>query len=135
MQQFNQVFRKNYQDIDPSAHITLLKHPWRGNVRELRNLVERIVLAGDGSTITSEDLYFLEPASSSQAASLQIEHGLESELEKTERRLIQQAFIAAHGDRMRAAEILHLTLPALVYRLKRLGIVLKRDFGILSDPG
>jgi two-component system nitrogen regulation response regulator NtrX len=42
--------------FDPSALEVLKRHPWRGNVRELRNTVERLLIMVEGDEIGAEDL-------------------------------------------------------------------------------
>jgi two-component system nitrogen regulation response regulator NtrX len=42
--------------ISPAAMDVLKRHPWRGNVRELRNTVERLLIMVEGQTIEPEDL-------------------------------------------------------------------------------
>jgi DNA-binding NtrC family response regulator len=44
LETFNRKFKKNFVRIDPDAEKVLLLYQWAGNVRELRNMVERIVL-------------------------------------------------------------------------------------------
>jgi DNA-binding NtrC family response regulator len=49
--QFNRAFSKGFGEIDPDAERVLLAYPWPGNIRELRNLFERIVLLNSGDRI------------------------------------------------------------------------------------
>ncbi|MDW8074877.1 MAG: sigma-54 dependent transcriptional regulator [Bacteroidota bacterium] len=46
----------SYEGIEPEAIAVLQQHNWRGNVRELRNLVETLVTIGQGRRITAEDV-------------------------------------------------------------------------------
>jgi DNA-binding NtrC family response regulator len=56
LERFNQRLKKNVTGVDPAAMELLVGHPFRGNIRELENAVERCVLFCDGDTITLSDL-------------------------------------------------------------------------------
>ncbi|HEY3382833.1 MAG TPA: sigma-54 dependent transcriptional regulator [Vicinamibacterales bacterium] len=51
-------FRRNVQGVAPQAMRLLQAHWWPGNIRELENLIERVVAISDGEWITDEDLPF-----------------------------------------------------------------------------
>ncbi len=52
----------SYDGIEDAALDVLRDHPWRGNIRELRNLVETIVTIGQGAYITAEQVHnYLRP--------------------------------------------------------------------------
>ncbi len=53
---FNQRLGKHIEGIETDALNTLLAHAWRGNIRELENVMERCVLFCDGPTITRRDI-------------------------------------------------------------------------------
>ena len=59
MNSFNEKFGKNFRGISPAARQMLLDYPWRGNVRELRNAIERVILMEDGEEIQPAHLTFL----------------------------------------------------------------------------
>src|SRR5678815_128205 len=56
LSQFNRSFNKSFASIEPEAERILLSYPWPGNIRELRNLFERIVLLNQGDRIKAEYL-------------------------------------------------------------------------------
>src|SRR5574339_1137573 len=56
LDQFNRAFSKEFKTIDPEAERVLLTYPWPGNIRELRNLFERIVLLNQGNTLLAHHL-------------------------------------------------------------------------------
>lgn len=64
---FLKKYRREYQrpelEISAEALQTLLHHPWRGNVRELQNTINRAVLLGSGKRIDRNDLMLETPAS------------------------------------------------------------------------
>lgn len=59
LSRFNQRFNKRIKGITPAAMTILDSYPWPGNIRELENLMERlVVLRPDGSWIDEKDLPF-----------------------------------------------------------------------------
>jgi DNA-binding NtrC family response regulator len=101
------------------AEAALLAHPWRGNVRELENAVERGVVLARGDTIAPEDL-LLDEAPSSAAASLR--GTLQAALEDTTAARIRAALTAAHGQRTEAARALGIDRTTLYRLMKRYGL-------------
>jgi DNA-binding NtrC family response regulator len=51
----NRIAQKSFSSDSLKA---MMKHPWSGNVRELKAFVERAVLISDGDVIEEEDLIF-----------------------------------------------------------------------------
>lgn len=117
--------------IHAQAERTLLNYDWKGNVREIRNAVERIALLEDGDTLLPEHLDFLgglrrtaSAATDSASAGgdgfmLPADGVVLDELNKD---LIQQALEMTGGNQVRAAKLLGLTRGTLRYRLDKYGI-------------
>ncbi|MBL7998605.1 MAG: sigma-54-dependent Fis family transcriptional regulator [Candidatus Kapabacteria bacterium] len=59
IKEFNTKFRKNIEGFAPDAADVMQNYVWKGNIRELRNVVERAVLLEQGNVITREQLSFL----------------------------------------------------------------------------
>lgn len=95
-------------------------YTWPGNIREMKNFCERMVILLNGKTITVENLP-LEIQSirnKSRPSSLELpEGGLI--LEQLEAQLINQALDKSHGNQSKAARLLGLTRSALIYRLNK----------------
>ena len=95
----------------------LLQYPWPGNVREMRNLVERMVVTADRDEVTLDTLptevrfYSEKPA-----------FDLESATREAERKAIIAALEQTGDHRERAAEILGISVRTLHYKLKKLGL-------------
>ncbi len=135
LDQFNRAFAKEFRAIDPGAEQILLSYPWPGNIRELRNLFERIVLLNQGECILAHHLNaaISAPAqrSGSSMAALQdvIESGqfpvegldLENALGSVEREIIQRAFDWTRGNQSRTATLLQMKRDKLRYRMKLYG--------------
>lgn len=123
MQQFNRQFGKRFCEISKDAQEILLLHAWKGNGRELRNVIERVVLFADDTAIKKEHLYFIEkpaPAKPSDASFRLPETGID--LQELEKSLLEQALKLAKFNKTKAAKLLHLTLPTFYYRLQKYGL-------------
>ena len=55
MQHFNKELKKNFVGFTPAAAELLQKYPWPGNIRELRNVIERTMILSKESEIDEED--------------------------------------------------------------------------------
>ena len=115
--------RKSGRDVPTvtsSAQELLLNHHWRGNVRELRNVVERVVLFSKGNTIEKEHLSFIESTAPSRFSAETVQlpsSGID--LEEVEKSLLLQALKLAKYNKSKAAKLLHLTPPTFYYRLEK----------------
>lgn len=99
--------------LGPEAEAALLSHAWSGNVRELRNRIQRAVL------ITSQDVLYppdleLETSTGPKAPV----HGVENE----ERTTIENALFEATGNISQAAQLLGISRQALYRRMAKFGI-------------
>jgi DNA-binding NtrC family response regulator len=143
---FNREFGKNMQGISPDAQQLLLSYEWPGNIRELRNAIERAVLIGPGTEIRPHDLaikmrHKVMPASPAAPAapSISARDLLEAEaaaavdleikiptqgvnFEEVEQQLIRIAMRHCNNNASAAARFLRMTRETLRYRLKKFGI-------------
>ena len=103
--------------IHPDCMEVLKSYRWPGNVRQLRNVVERAVIVTPGPLISVADLppEVTRPAGSGPA----FEVSLGSSLDDVERLLIERTLEFARGNKARAAEILGVSLKTLYNRLER----------------
>ncbi len=103
--------------LEPDAEAALKRYAWPGNIRELRNVLERAVLLSGGGPLSRGDLRF--EATSGEASSDADE---DLTLEEVERRHIERILRREHGHVERAAVRLGIPRSSLYERLKRLGI-------------
>ena len=125
MDKFNQRFRKNFQKVSDDAKNLLMEHPWTGNVRELRNAIERVMLMEDGPEITKSHLDFLTKAAplagDADGPAWKIPPAGVN-LDELNRNLIVQALEQCGGNRTQAAKLLGMSRPTMIYRIEKYGI-------------
>jgi two-component system response regulator AtoC len=122
-------------EIGPDALATVLAHPWPGNIRELRNVIERgILLAGNLPTLLPAHLTLDRAARRADSAPPvaipantvdaleQTAARLRRELEEVERQRISAALADCAGNQSRAAELLGMPRRTLVAKLGQLKI-------------
>jgi DNA-binding NtrC family response regulator len=118
--------------IEDDALTALRAYPFPGNVRELENLVERLVVTDDDGVVGVEDLpakvRSLRPASTvalggGTATEVIPDVGIDLNriLRETEDRLVDEAMRKAGGNKARAASLLGINRTTLVEKLKRRG--------------
>ncbi len=101
----------------------LVDHSWPGNVRPLRNVVERLVLLADESGVGLEDLpeELATTEGAVAAGGLRLPEG-GIRWDDHERSLLEQALEQSGGNRARAARLLGLPYKAFLYRLRKHGV-------------
>src|SRR4051812_1365490 len=115
--------------LTPGAERLLGVASWDGNVRELRNVMERACILADGEFISERELAISMPPPSyaaprAEAAAQARAEGAAAEdlLVNVEREHIQRAPVRAHGNKKAAARMLGLSRRALYRRLERLDL-------------
>ncbi|MEM5780462.1 MAG: sigma-54 dependent transcriptional regulator, partial [Lawsonibacter sp.] len=123
---FNRKFNKSLRGIAPAFLETLRRYHWKGNVRELRNVMERCVLFSRGDLLTGEESGLTLPVREQPSAHGQsvpmhdLRQGgidLRQEVDAFERAYIDRAMELAGGNLSRAAQLLGLTRFTLKRRL------------------
>jgi DNA-binding NtrC family response regulator len=125
MDKFNQRFRKNFQKVTDDAGRLLMEHPWTGNVRELRNAIERVMLMEEGPEITKGHLDFLTKEAPLSGETDSTTWKIPPEgliLDELDRDLIVQALERSGGNRAKAAKLLGMSRPTMIYRIEKYGI-------------
>jgi len=124
--------QKSLLGLTAGAERLLATAAWDGNVRELRNVIERACILADGDFITDRELavsmpaLVMRPAAAGVAAPRQGDSDL---LVNVEREHIQRALARANGNKKAAARMLGLSRRALYRRLERLdlaGTIMRR---------
>ena len=130
--EFSRKFGKKYTSISPAAERILINHGWTGNVRELRNVIERAVLIGKGTELEVHELGIEKGGISGKSDSASkfpplTPYGLDlSFMEKAlQAYYIEEALRLAEGNESKAAALLKLNHHTFRYRRRRLGIEVK----------
>ncbi len=116
--------------VTPGAERLLAAAPWEGNVRELRNVLERACILTDGDVITERELASSMPGATAGDWTMASGRGAGSStpqadptlLVDVERDHIQRALARAGGNKKAAAQMLGLSRRALYRRLERLDL-------------
>ncbi len=116
MRRFADELDKRIDAIDPSALAALRTRPWLGNVRELRNAVERAVLLSEGTILRANDFRQRSTRPTPSSVALPVE-GVN--LEELERDLVRQALARAGGNRSEAGRLLGLNRDQVRYRIQK----------------
>lgn len=130
VRQTSERLQKPVAGLTPGAERVLASANWEGNVRELRNVIERACILVDGEFITERELGVSMPGSTPARASAPAtrrdpEHlpdGNRDLLATVERDHIQRALLRAGGNKKAAAKMLGLSRRALYRRLERLDL-------------
>ena len=140
LQRFAQELRRRIADFSPQARELLERYPFDGNVRELRNAVERAVILCAGDEVTPDHLADLQVSVQSDASpsepvetepgptveaygqAVDMSRSASLDLKHLEREALREALRRADGNKAKAAELLGLTRQALLRRMDTHGL-------------
>jgi transcriptional regulator with PAS, ATPase and Fis domain len=118
--------KMNGAEIDgcsETAMSVLMNYTYPGNVRELQNLIERVVVLKKKGIIDLEDLpEKIYLAQEQEQGHFDIEKGYDTLVSNFEKSLILQALQETNGVKSKAAQVLSLNRTTLIEKMKRLGI-------------
>jgi two-component system NtrC family response regulator len=115
LKEFALSYARKPKVLSPSAIEVLSGYSWPGNIRQLRNLAERLVITCPGETIAARDLP-AEIRATPRPSSL----NLDENVQRVEREVISRALQEVDGHRERAAELLGISIRTLHYKLREL---------------
>ncbi len=113
---FSEKYKKPCERISPEAAALLAKNPWRGNVRELENVMERSVLLSSGEEIEIKDIYYGDEKPPEVSAESALFGGTTS-IREMERALIFKVLEETAGNRTKAAVKLGISIRTLRNKL------------------
>lgn len=121
--------KKNVKKFSPAAEALMKSYNWPGNIRELKNSIERIVVLEQAEVITPENLSFCHGGKSQSAAGsgqgdcyfVLPDNGIS--LDDLEKNLIWQAMQKANHNKAQAAKLLGISYNAIRWQVKKFGIV------------
>jgi len=115
LKEFALAYGKKTKTLSASALEALNRYSWPGNIRQLRNLAERLVITCPGETIAARDLPG-EIRTTPRPSTL----NLDENVQKVEREVISRALEEVEGHREKAAELLGISIRTLHYKLREL---------------
>jgi DNA-binding NtrC family response regulator len=139
IEKYNRKLNKKIEGISDEALALLQAHAWPGNIRELENLMERVLLFADGPKIAAKDLpdhirqavVETPAAASATADGTPAETGLKDivrmKAAALEKDLIAKALEETGGNVTRAARLLQISRKSLQTKMKEFGL---RDEGV-----
>lgn len=114
IKEFAQKYRRNIDGLDGAARAALEAHRWSGNIRELRNVIERaVILSDDMGALSVEDI-LLPPSNGYQSA---VRAGAADEEQQ-----VRNAVLRCRGNISAAAKILGVSRPTLYAKMKKYGL-------------
>jgi DNA-binding NtrC family response regulator len=117
LRELKQPEGKNLTGVDSECLEILKSYRWPGNVRQLRNVIERALIVSRGPLITVADLPPDLKRSNSSGSTFELRLGMS--LDEVERELIMRTIDFTNGNKSRAAEVLGISLKTLYNRLER----------------
>lgn len=120
LQKYNKQLKRNIKGFTSESMSALLAYEWKGQVRELENIIERAVLLSDNDFLTADDLprsisknsenYTIDSSSLDNAVQTFEKHHIQSVLKRTD------------GNKTEAARLLSIDPSTLYRKMERLGL-------------
>jgi two-component system, NtrC family, response regulator AtoC len=122
---YNKQFNKQIKKIEKDAQHFLLDYPWPGNIRELRNAVERAVLLGDGKNLKVMHFAHLREETNTETSFKYREHEInisfsyrKTNIKQLNKIYAKQVLAKTNGNKSETAKVLGITRPTLDAILK-----------------
>jgi len=129
LESFGRKFGRTYSGVSGPAREALRSYPWRGNIRELRNTIERAAIVSVGPELSLQDLGLEENSQGTGDGNVRSQKypamglsgiELQAEIEEMERHFIREALGRTEGNEHRAAQLLRMNYHTFRYRRKKL---------------
>jgi two-component system response regulator AtoC len=133
IEKYNRRLNKRIEGISDEALVLLQAWPWPGNIRELENLMERVILFSDGPRIEVRDLPegvrggmpsapFFPAGATPQLGETPLKEFLKQKQAEIEKSFIIQALAKTEGNVTRAAKLLQISRKSLQTKMKEFGL-------------
>ncbi len=122
VQQANTLHRKRIKGIAPDALRLLHNYRWPGNVRELQNVINQMVVFGEGDTLTVDDLPSAPPIRATTDIVPLAPRAVNLTLDELTKMAIQHALAQHGGNREKAAKQLGIGARTLYRKIKEYGL-------------
>ncbi|EHQ90839.1 sigma-54-dependent Fis family transcriptional regulator [Desulfosporosinus youngiae] len=128
-QEFAQKYQKTIPSLDPEIMLNFLNYDWPGNIRELRNVIERLAILSEGETLNIQYLPSnLTPLSSRLPSAIypvtaqNLPRALTPRENSEEIRQIKLSLEKTNGNKTAAAKLLGISRGTLYYKLNQYGL-------------
>lgn len=122
LNEFSRRFRKNVAYIEPKAKEYIVNYDWPGNIRELKNAIERGVLLADGDTLRLKNLFHIvkkDPVTGEKGKDIHLKVDYEkTDLLSLNKKYVLEVLKRLNGNKKLTAEILGISRPKLDSLLK-----------------
>jgi two-component system response regulator HydG len=123
MNQSAEKYGKTIDGIEPDAQRFLMSSGWKGNVRQLRSVIENLVVMATGNELKLDDLPSdIRPKPSANAETGGLKNLVGISLTDAEKELIRNTLKLVHGNREQAAKILEIGERTLYRKIKEYGL-------------
>ncbi|MBT0665670.1 sigma-54 dependent transcriptional regulator [Geobacter pelophilus] len=126
LDKYSRAFSRGFQEISEEAKTLLAGYNWPGNIRELKNVIEKICIINQGPTLTAPHLPPEISGAATRALQAELPEigsiGLEEAVEAFERKMIQAALAKSSGNVLKTADLLKIPRGTLRYKMGRLGL-------------
>jgi two-component system response regulator PilR (NtrC family) len=120
VKKYNAEMGKHCAGVSEPVMKMLMDHDWRGNIRELQNVMERAIIFAEGETIGLADIGFAEADAAAATAG---QEDLQSTVKAYEREQIYRALAKYDWDKTETAKALGIGVSSLYRKIDELGIV------------
>ena len=122
---FSKSLNKETKEISPQAMSIMIEHDWPGNVRELENAIERAIVLSESHLLSPE--HFPPRLSHTPGMAIPSEslegYSLKQEKKRMEKAFIEKALEETHGNRTKASQLLEISHPSLLSKIKKYNIL------------
>lgn len=126
LEKYNNQLGEN-KTLEPAALAVLLHYSWPGNIRELQNIVERLILTTRDNLITEENLpVFIRTSAEAQPVQSMEHTSLRASMERAEKEVLTRA-LAEYKSTRAIAKALQVSQPTIVRKLHKYGLTPKED--------
>jgi transcriptional regulator with PAS, ATPase and Fis domain len=122
LSKYTREMNKNVQGVDNEVMKCLLAHTWKGEIRELENIIERAVIFADGPVITMKDLPGFFDTKGDGAYAFDATRSMKEAVDEFERQYITHVLRANQFNKEAAARALKISLSSLYRKIEDLKI-------------
>lgn len=117
LNEFSLKYSKPVPELDPEVMYRFINHDWAGNVRQLRNMIERIMILTDGETIQTHHL----PSNFTKTDGSRITSppSLQPPVSDSEELRIRDALTTTYGNKSAAAKLLGISRATLYNKMRK----------------